>query len=75
MIKLYNSTVVNVWSAMVSRFCIRPTSKKWFLKIVQLTMKHDPINIRIKAFGQNTLKYRYMIVAININVRIILNIW
>jgi hypothetical protein len=35
---------VSVWSAMVSPFCVRPTSKRWFLKIVQLTVKHDPFN-------------------------------
>ena len=27
------------WSAMVSQFCVRPTSKRLFLKIVQVTMK------------------------------------
>jgi hypothetical protein len=39
--------VVSVQSAMVSRFCVRPTSKKWFLKIVQVTMKHDPIRCHV----------------------------
>jgi hypothetical protein len=34
-------TVVNVRSAMVSRLCVRPTSKRWFLKIIKVTMKHD----------------------------------
>ena len=34
--------VVRFRSAMVSWFCVRPTSKRWFLKIVQVTMKHDP---------------------------------
>ena len=29
---------------MVSRVCVRPTSKRWFLKIVQVTMKHDPFD-------------------------------
>ena len=23
---------------------IRPTSKRWFLKVVQVTMKHDPLD-------------------------------
>ena len=27
---------------MVTQFCIRPTSKRWFLRIVQVIMKHDP---------------------------------
>ena len=36
--------VASVRSAMVSRFCVRPTSKRWFLKIVQLTMKHGPLD-------------------------------
>ena len=44
MIKLNQSTVVGVWSAMVSRFGVRPTSKRWFLKIGQVTMKHDPFD-------------------------------
>jgi len=30
---------------MVSQwFGVRPTSKKWFWKIVQVTMKHDPFD-------------------------------
>ena len=33
--------VVSVQSAMISRFCVRPISKRWFLKITQVTMKHD----------------------------------
>ena len=36
--------VVSVPSAMVSRFCVRPTSKRWVLRIIQVTMKHDPFN-------------------------------
>jgi hypothetical protein len=31
-------------SALVSWFCVRPTSERWFLKIVQVTMKHDPLD-------------------------------
>ena len=41
MIKQSKSIVVNIWSAMVSQFCVRPTSKRWFLKIIQVTVKHD----------------------------------
>ena len=26
---------MNVWSAIVSWFCVRPTSKRWFLKVFQ----------------------------------------
>jgi hypothetical protein len=44
MIKWNKPTVVTVWSPMVSRFCVRPTSKRWFLKIVQVAMKHDPFD-------------------------------
>jgi hypothetical protein len=29
--------------AMVSGFCVRLTSKRWILKIIQVTMKHDPL--------------------------------
>ena len=34
-------TVVRFQSAMFSRFCVKPTSKRRFLKIVQVTMQHD----------------------------------
>ena len=30
---------------MVSRLCVKPTSKRWFMKIVQVTMKHDPFDV------------------------------
>ena len=33
---------MSVQSAIVSWFCVRPTSEGWFLQIVQVTMKHDP---------------------------------
>ena len=33
---------MNFYSCGSSRFCDRPTYKRWFLKIVQVTMKHDP---------------------------------
>ena len=36
--------VVSFRSAMVSQFCVRPTSKRWFLKITQVTMKPDPLD-------------------------------
>ena len=36
--------VVSVQSAMVFGFRVRPTSKRWFLKTIQVTMKHDPFN-------------------------------
>jgi hypothetical protein len=44
MIKENKSTVVNIQSAMVSQFCVRPASKRWFSKIIQVTMKHDPFD-------------------------------
>jgi hypothetical protein len=37
-------TVVSIRGAMVSWFCGRPTFKRCFLKIVQVTMKHDPFD-------------------------------
>ena len=36
--------VVSVRSAMVSSFCVRHASKRWFWQIVQVTMKHDPLD-------------------------------
>ena len=45
MIKYNKSKVMSILSAMVSRFCVRPTSKSWFLKIIQGTMKHDAFNV------------------------------
>jgi hypothetical protein len=36
--------VVNIPCAMVSQFYVRPTSKRWFLKIVQVTMKQGPFD-------------------------------
>jgi hypothetical protein len=44
MIKENKSTVVRFWSAMVSQFYVKPTSKRWFLKMVQVLMKHDPFD-------------------------------
>ena len=44
MIKLNKPMVVSVWSAMVSWVCVRPTSKRWFLKLVQVTIRHDPFD-------------------------------
>ena len=37
--------IVSVWSAMVFQLCVEPTSKRWFLKTIQVTMKHDPFNV------------------------------
>ena len=34
----------SVRSARASWFYVRPTSKRWFLKTVQVTMKHDPFD-------------------------------
>jgi hypothetical protein len=42
MINEIKPTVVSVHSAMVSQFFVRLASKRWFLKIIQVTMKHDP---------------------------------
>ena len=36
--------IVSIRNVIVSRFCVRPTSKKWLLEIVQDTMKHDPFD-------------------------------
>jgi hypothetical protein len=36
--------VVSVQIAMVSGFCVSPISKRWFLKTVKVTMKHDPFD-------------------------------
>ena len=44
MIKYNKSIIVSVHNTMVIQFSVRPTSKKWFLKIVQVTMKHDPFD-------------------------------
>ena len=37
--------VVSIWSAVVSRFYVRPTSKEVVLNIIQVTMKHDPFDV------------------------------
>jgi hypothetical protein len=36
--------VVSVRSAMVFWFGVKPTSERWFLKVLQVTMKHDPVD-------------------------------
>jgi hypothetical protein len=36
--------VVGVQSATVSWFYVRPTSERWFLKVIQVIMKHDPFD-------------------------------
>ena len=41
---IYNkSMIVNIWSAMVPWFCVRPTSTRWFWKLNQVTMKNNPL--------------------------------
>jgi hypothetical protein len=35
---------VSVQCAMVSQFCVRSTSKRYFLKMIQVTMKHHPFD-------------------------------
>ena len=42
-------TVVSVRSAMVSWYSVKSTSKRWFLKIVQVTMKRDPFYVMKKS--------------------------
>ena len=42
--KYNESMIMTFQSATVSLFCVRPTSKKWFLKAIQVTMKHDPVD-------------------------------
>ena len=49
MIKYNKSTVVRFWSAVVSQFLARPTSMRWFLKIIQVTMKHDPFDAKYES--------------------------
>ena len=49
MIRWNKSTVVSMRSAIVSWFCVRPTSKRWFLKIIQVTVKHDPFGAMYKS--------------------------
>ena len=44
MIKYNISIVMRFRSAMVFGVCVRPTSKRQFLKIIQVTMKHDPFD-------------------------------
>jgi hypothetical protein len=39
MIKYNKSTVVRFKSVVVSHVIVRRTSKKWFLKIIQVTMR------------------------------------
>ena len=43
-LKHSKSIVVRFRSAMVFWFCVKSTSKRWFLKIVQVTVKHDPFD-------------------------------
>jgi hypothetical protein len=39
-----NIVTQRLWDFGVSWSCIRPTSKRWFLRIVQVTMKHGPFD-------------------------------
>jgi hypothetical protein len=45
MIKWNKSINVSIRSAMVSQFCVRLPFKKWFLEVVQVTMKHYPFDV------------------------------
>jgi hypothetical protein len=49
MIKCNKSMVVRFWSAMVSRFCVWPTSKRWLSKTIQVIMTHDPFDVMYKS--------------------------
>ena len=44
MIKYKKSMVVRFRNAIVTQFCVRPPSERWFLKIIQMTVKHDPFD-------------------------------
>ena len=44
MIKWNKPTVMSVQNAMAIRFCARSTSKKQTLKILQVTVEHDPFD-------------------------------
>jgi hypothetical protein len=39
--------LVSIWSAMVTRFCVTPISKRRFLITIQVTMKHDPLDAMV----------------------------
>ena len=41
--------VVSIQSDMVSQFYVRPTSKRWVLETIQVTMKHVPFNAMYKS--------------------------
>jgi hypothetical protein len=41
---------------MLSRFCVKPTSKRWVLKIVQVTTKRDPFDSIQKSILHWSLK-------------------
>ena len=45
---------VSVRSTMISQFCVMPTSKRWLLKIIQVTMKHDPIRCHVGIHADST---------------------
>ena len=49
MIKCYKLMVVRFRSAEVSWFYFRPTSKRWLLKIVQVTTKYDSFDVDMNS--------------------------
>ena len=49
--------VVSIWSAMVSRFCVKLTFKRWFLIIVQVTMKHNPFEATYESTYHHVLHW------------------
>jgi hypothetical protein len=44
MIKYDKSTVASIQSAIVSQFGVMPTFKKWFLKVVKVSVQHDSLD-------------------------------
>ena len=46
MIRYNKSSLVGLQIAMVFKFCVRPTSKRWFLIIVRMTMNRDPFDAK-----------------------------
>ena len=51
----YNkSMVARFQNAMISRFCAKPTSKRWVLTIAQVTTKHYPFDAMYKIHVEFT---------------------
>ena len=42
--RIYQSNNCEISECRGLRFCVRPTSKRWFLKTIQVTMKQDPFD-------------------------------